>query len=63
MALEIPGIYVRTDLGKLYVFDHVEAEIMKSDKRENHPTYYEPHEVRRTSHSFLPKGQKKPLYR
>ena len=30
MALEIPGIYVRTDLGKLYVFDHVEAEIMKS---------------------------------
>lgn len=33
MALEIPGIYVRTDLGKLYVFDHVEAEIIKSDKR------------------------------
>lgn len=33
MALEIPGIYVRTDLDKLYVFDHVEAEIMKSDKR------------------------------
>ena len=33
MALEIPGIYVRTDLDKLYVFDHVKAEIIKSDKR------------------------------
>jgi hypothetical protein len=25
MALEIPGIYVRTDTDELYVFDHVEA--------------------------------------
>ena len=33
MALEIPGIYVRTDLDKLYVFDHVKAEIIKSDNR------------------------------
>ena len=30
MALEIPGIYVRTDLGSLYIFDHVEAKISKS---------------------------------
>ena len=29
MALEIPGIYVRTDKGRLYVFDHVEAKILK----------------------------------
>lgn len=29
MALEIPGIYVRTDKGSLYVFDHVEAKILK----------------------------------
>lgn len=34
MAQEIPGIYVRTDLASLYVFDHVEAEIVKrNDKR------------------------------
>lgn len=34
MALEIPGIYVRTDIGSLYVFDHVVAKIVKqSDKQ------------------------------
>lgn len=32
MALEIPGIYVRTDLGQAYVFDHV---ILKSIKKTN----------------------------
>lgn len=34
MALEIPGIYVRTDASKLYVFDHVEARISKSSSKE-----------------------------
>ena len=34
MALEIPGIYIRTDCGKLYVFDHVEAEIIRNNKKE-----------------------------
>lgn len=29
MALEIPGIYVRTDLGKAYTFDHVTVEEIK----------------------------------
>ena len=29
MALEIPGIYVRTDMDRFYVFDHVEAHIVK----------------------------------
>lgn len=29
MALEIPGIYVRTDSARLYVFDHVKAHIIK----------------------------------
>lgn len=29
MALEIPGIYVRKDLGKAYVFDHVEVKKME----------------------------------
>ena len=34
MALEIPGIYVRTDNGSLYVFDHVTAKVLKrSDKQ------------------------------
>lgn len=27
MAIEIPGIYIRTDLKKFYVFDHVEASL------------------------------------
>lgn len=46
MALEIPGIYVRTDMSHLYVFDHVEASIIKqSDKyltlRVSNPTAYD----------------------
>ncbi|WP_449439678.1 hypothetical protein [Pedobacter steynii] len=32
MALEIPGIYVNMDHKKLYVFDHVKAQILLSDK-------------------------------
>lgn len=31
MALEIPGIYIRTDKKSLYVFDHVEARIIGHD--------------------------------
>ena len=34
MALEIPGIYVRSDLEQFYVFDHVEARISKSNAKE-----------------------------
>lgn len=33
MALEIPGIYLRTDLERLYVFDHVKAHILKSNTK------------------------------
>lgn len=32
MAMELPGIYVRTDKDELYVFDHVEAQVVKRDK-------------------------------
>lgn len=31
MALEVPGIYFRTDQGDLYVFDHVEARVVRRD--------------------------------
>jgi len=31
MALEIPGIYVRTDEDEMYVFDHVEATLISRD--------------------------------
>ena len=46
MALEIPGIYVRTDIGSLYTFDHVEAIIIKQDKNQlvlqiTNPTAYD----------------------
>lgn len=46
MALEIPGIYLRTDLGSLYVFDHVEAKIVKQDNKQlvlqiTNPTAYD----------------------
>lgn len=32
MAIEIPGIYVRTDLPEVYIFDHVTAEIVRQDE-------------------------------
>lgn len=46
MALEIPGIYVRTDIGSLYVFDHVEAKIVKQNNKQlvlqiTNPTAYD----------------------
>lgn len=46
MALEIPGIYVRTDLGSAYVFDHVEAKIVKQNNKQmvlqlTNPTAYD----------------------
>ncbi len=34
MALEIPGIYVRTDEGRIYTFDHVDASIRKITSKE-----------------------------
>jgi len=33
MAIELPGIYLQTDKGKLDVFDHIEASILKKDHR------------------------------
>lgn len=46
MALEIPGIYVRTDIGSFYVFDHVEAKIIKQNNKQlvlqiTNPTAYD----------------------
>lgn len=46
MALEIPGIYLRTDLGALYVFDHVRARVVKQSVgyitlRITNPTAYD----------------------
>lgn len=34
MSLEIPGIYVQTDKDVLYVFDHLEAEVVKRNRTE-----------------------------
>lgn len=46
MALEIPGIYLRTDLSRLYVFDHVQAHITKENDKAiwleiTNPTHYD----------------------
>ena len=46
MALEIPGIYVRTDISSLYVFDHVDAKILKQNNKQlvlqiTNPTAYD----------------------
>ena len=46
MALEIPGIYLRTDLAELFVFDHVTAKITKQTDKQlvvtvTHPTAYD----------------------
>jgi hypothetical protein len=32
MALELPGIYLQTDTGKMFVFDHVEARVARRDR-------------------------------
>ena len=32
MAMELPGIYVRTDKDELYVFDSVDAQVIQRDK-------------------------------
>ena len=32
MAVELPGIYLRTDKPEMFVFDHVEAWVIKRDK-------------------------------
>jgi len=32
MAMELPGIYLRTDRDELYVFDSVDAKVIKRDK-------------------------------
>jgi hypothetical protein len=32
MAMEIPGIYARIDNDEMFVFDHVEAQVIKRDK-------------------------------
>lgn len=33
MALEIPGIYIRTDIGTVYTFDHVDATIVGQNNK------------------------------
>jgi lysophospholipase L1-like esterase len=33
MAMELPGIYVRSDKDELYVFDHVAARVLKRDDK------------------------------
>lgn len=33
MAIEIPGIYLRTDTGNLYTFDHVEATVSRHNDK------------------------------
>ncbi len=45
MAMELPGIYLQTDRDKMYVFDHVEAKVLKRTKEEvmlsiTNPTKY-----------------------
>ncbi|MBB2147382.1 hypothetical protein [Pedobacter gandavensis] len=47
MALELPGIYLNTDQQKLYVFDHVKAEILSGNSsgttiQLHNPTAYDP---------------------
>lgn len=42
MAIEIPGIYVRKDLGEMYVFDQVEAKIAKNTSKEMVLTIHNP---------------------
>ncbi|WP_233551759.1 hypothetical protein [Parabacteroides sp. AF48-14] len=34
MALEIPGVYIRTDLDAVYVFDHVDVKIVKKNSKQ-----------------------------
>ncbi|MEG2034904.1 MAG: hypothetical protein RR005_01020 [Mucinivorans sp.] len=34
MALEIPGIYLRTDIERLYVFDHITVDVHKNNSKE-----------------------------
>jgi hypothetical protein len=33
MGLELPGVYVQTDSNRIYVFDHVEATVIKRDRQ------------------------------
>ncbi|MDD4823302.1 MAG: hypothetical protein PHI48_12190 [Bacteroidales bacterium] len=45
MAMELPGIYLRTDMDRMFVFDHVVAEVVSRDKsgvkiRITNPTKY-----------------------
>ena len=42
MALEIPGIYVRTDLGSAYVFDHIDLKAIKQSGNNTILTLHNP---------------------
>ena len=33
MALELPGIYVQTDKGRFYTFDHIQAALLKKNRK------------------------------
>jgi hypothetical protein len=46
MAMELPGIYARTDTGEIYVFDHVEARVLRRENGRltleiNNPTRFD----------------------
>lgn len=46
MAMEIPGIYLRTDIDQLFVFDHIEVQSIRRESKRivlkiNNPTLYD----------------------
>lgn len=63
MALEIPGIYVRTDLGKAYTFDHVTVEEIKKAGNGTRMVLHNPTAFDATVTIFAENGEqaKKPL--
>lgn len=63
MALEIPGIYVRTDLGKAYTFDHVTVEEIKKVGNDTRMVLHNPTEFDATVTIFSENEEqaKKPL--
>lgn len=57
MALEIPGIYVRTDLGTAYVFDHVVVKEIKKAGNTVKLLLYNPTEFDATVTLFAENGE------
>ena len=46
MAMELPGIYLRTDRDEMYVFDSVEAQVVKRDLDRRDAPDHQSHQVR-----------------